>query len=78
MLKDLDDFTFKPWREPEMTVQRRAEVKKAADRHQEANLSDPFARDRALLYMRRGLALPSDVLADANSQLAARERARAS
>lgn len=74
----LEDYSFKPWREPEMTVNRSVEVIRAADLHRTANPSDPFARDRAMLYMKRGLALPSEITSDAKSQLEARERARAS
>lgn len=39
--------------------------------------TDPLSRGRIMLHMRRGIAAPSDVLADANSQLAARGRAMA-
>lgn len=65
----------KPYREPAMTLSRRIEMNRAGDAHRDANPSDPFARDRAMTYMKRGLELPSDVYSDATSRLAARRPA---
>lgn len=62
---------------PEMTPARRVEIHRAAQAHADANPSDPFAKARARLYMTRGLELPSDVLAAAESQITARRAAKA-
>jgi hypothetical protein len=67
MTKDTDDFLkgAKPFKAPEMTLNRRVEMTRAADAYHEANRSDPFARSRVMTYMRRGIELPSDVLKEA-------------
>jgi len=70
-----EDFSYRPYRAPEATPARRAEMNKAAAAHVEANRSDPFSRGRVMLHMRRGLAAPSEVLVDATAQRTARERA---
>jgi hypothetical protein len=47
-------------------------LRKAAELHQRANPSDRFAYGRVTLHMQQGYDLPSDVIADAQSKLAAR------
>lgn len=60
-----DDKPAKPFMPPVMTTKRRTEMDRAAAAHVEVNRSDPFAYNRVMLYMRRGIELPSDVLAEA-------------
>lgn len=52
----LDEFTFR----------------KAATLHARSDNANPFAFSRMMLHMKQGLALPSDVIADATSRLEAR------
>lgn len=49
-------------REPALTMGYRIEMNRAAHVFAEANQSDPFARDRITLHMRRGIVHPSEVL----------------
>lgn len=56
-------------RAPLQTPKFRIEMERAAAAHVEANRSNPFARGRILLHMRRGLDLPSDVSKAANRLL---------
>ena len=44
----------------------------AARLHAEANRTDPFAYQRALLHMEKGIAYVADIAADARRQLEAR------
>lgn len=61
------DEKIPEYRPPVMTHTRRADIVKAARAHVNANpnRSDPFAYNRIVTYMTRGLELPSEVLADA-------------
>lgn len=62
----------KTYRVPVQTPKYRIEMERAAAAHVEANRSDPFARGRIWLHMRRGLVLPSDVLADSRALVGVR------
>jgi len=55
-----------------LPIYARSDVHDAAKLHAQANDSDPFAYARAAHYLRRGLALPSEVASDARARLAAR------
>jgi hypothetical protein len=57
------------YRAPQHDSQR---VRDAVAQFARANLSDPFAARRMALYLKRGLELPSDILADSNRQIQAR------
>lgn len=52
----------KKHRIPLQTPKYLIEMERAAVEHAEANRSDPFARGRIWLHMKRGLLLPSDVM----------------
>jgi hypothetical protein len=65
----------KPFRQPTLHPEREAMIEAVADRHAAANLSDPFARARIRMHMRRGLELVSDVGRLADAQLRARQAA---
>ena len=71
------DKPAKPYRPPELTAARRADISRAAHLHAEVNHSDPFARARIATHMRRGLESPSDVIAEAERRRAASASARA-
>lgn len=74
--KQREPESFKAdFREPTMTPDRGADIARAAALHASADRSDPFAHGRITTHMRRGMALPSDVIADAQAKLAARGRA---
>lgn len=62
------------YRPPVLDLKYRNQLEVAADLHAEANQSDPFARARVALHMRRGLILPSDVSKEARAVLTDRQR----
>ena len=59
-----DDFRFPEYRAPELTSQRLSQIEKAAAAFAHRHASDPFAYDRILMHMKRGLAEPDHVLSD--------------
>lgn len=61
-------WNLPPHREPVgITADKRFHA--AVDAHARANRSDPFARDRVAMYLKRGLELPSDILEEANGRM---------
>lgn len=68
----LEDLRPPEYKEPVSTPDREREIQRAASLHAKAEASDPFARGRIICHMRRGIELPSDVIATASSRLAAR------
>lgn len=62
-------WNLPPHREPVMEGEYKRRAQAAVDAFARANRSDPFARDRMALYMRRGLELPSDVLDAAQGRI---------
>jgi hypothetical protein len=73
-----DEFMIRPYFPPTMTPQRAADIRRAGTMVAEADISNPFAQNRATFHMRRGLADPADVIKDARAKLAARGLAKAS
>lgn len=69
LLNTRSAWNLPPHREPVMDKEYKRRADMAVDAHARANRSDPFARDRMALYLRRGLDLPSDVLDEANGRL---------
>lgn len=61
----LESYGFPKWREAPMTPARQAEVENAARAYSIRHPSDPFAYGRIFLYMKRGIANPAEVVADA-------------
>lgn len=61
----LDNFAFPKWREAPMTPARQTEIENAARAYAVRHPSDPFAYGRIYLYMKRGIANPAEVVADA-------------
>lgn len=59
-----DDYSYN-FSAPEVTPQRHAEMVRAAKAHAANHLSDPFAFGRIMCHMRRGIANPAEVYADA-------------
>jgi hypothetical protein len=72
-----EDKPLEPYRPPVMDAKRMTEIDAAVAAHARAHNSDPFAGARVRAHLRRGLCYVSDVLADANQQLVARDAARA-
>lgn len=72
----LEDLRPPEYKTPVVTHERGLEIERAANLHATADLSDPFARPRIITHMKRGLVLPSDVIAEASSKLAARGLAK--
>ena len=60
-----------PHVEPRIDDNYRNRMNAAVNAYAQANRTDPFARDRISLHLRRGLELPSDVLEESNSRIRA-------
>jgi len=60
----LDDFTYS-FRAPDLSDARLAEINRAGRLYAERHASDPFAFGRIVCHMKRGIADPSQVAADA-------------
>lgn len=68
----VEDSFVQPFRAPVLDFGRMVDIERVAHLHADAHRSDPFARRRITLYMRRGMELPSDVATDAKRFLDAR------
>lgn len=56
-----DDYSYAPFRAPEVTPERYREFHKAAKTYAQYEPSDPFAYGRAMLYLKRGILDPSEL-----------------
>lgn len=71
-----EDKPAAPYIPPSKDAKRLRDIEAAVHAHTRAYNSDPFAGPRIRAHMVRGIALPSDVLSDANQSLAARDAAK--
>lgn len=61
----LESYAYPKWHEAPMTPARHEELVRAARAFAECHPSDPFVFGRIYLYMKRGIANPAEVMADA-------------